>query len=94
MSKSSQRCVKALISGTVQGVGFRYTTRQSAEKLGAHGYVMNLPDRRVEAVFEGSDDVVERALAFVRHGPPGSRVTHVEVDELPPQGYTTFEIRH
>ena len=94
MSESSERCAKALISGTVQGVGFRYTTRESAESLGARGYVRNLPDRRVEAVFEGSDDVVERALTFVRHGPPGSLVTRVEVEELPPQGYTTFEIRH
>jgi acylphosphatase len=89
-----QRCVRALISGIVQGVGFRDSTQRSALALGARGYVKNLTDRRVEAVFEGSPETVERALAFVRQGPRGSRVTRVEVEELSSQGFPGFEIRY
>ncbi len=90
----AERCARALISGTVQGVGFRDSTQRSARALGARGYVRNLPDRRVEAVFEGSLETVESALAFVREGPPGARVTGVEVEELTTQGFRGFEIRY
>ena len=87
-----ERCVRVQISGTVQGVGFRYMTKQAADRIGARGYVRNLPDTRVEAVFEGRRDVVERALEFVREGPPGSLVTSVALEDLPHQGHESFEI--
>ena len=90
----AERCVRALISGTVQGVCFRDATQRSARALGARGYVRNLPDRRVEAIFEGSPDTVESALEFVREGPRGARVTSVEVEELSSQGFRGFEIRY
>ena len=86
--------MRALISGTVQGVGFRDSTQRRALALGARGYVKNLPDRRVEAVFEGSPETVESALAFVREGPRGSHVTQVEVEELSGQSFRGFEIRY
>ena len=94
MAVVKERCVRARVSGTVQGVGFRDSTQRAALKLGARGYVKNLPDRRVEAVFEGSPETVESALAFVHEGPPGSRVTHVEVEELSGPGFRGFEIRY
>lgn len=88
------RCVRAWISGRVQGVGFRFATQRAAVSLGARGYVRNLPDDRVEAVFEGSDAIVDQALSFVRDGPPGARVTNVEIESLPSAGYMDFEIRY
>ena len=54
----------------------------------------NLPDQRVEAVFEGDEAVVARALDFVRQGPPHARVDGVEVEPLPLAGYPDFEILH
>ncbi len=90
----ADRCVRARISGRVQGVGFRWATRRTAVSAGARGYVRNLPDDRVEAVFEGSESVVDRVLAFVREGPAGAHVTGVEIESLPSSGYTDFEIRH
>ena len=88
------RCVRARVSGTVQGVGFRFATQRAATSLGARGYVKNLPDQRVEAVFEGTDAAVERALAFVHRGPSHAKVTGVETEPLDPQGFQGFEIRH
>ncbi len=75
------RRVRALVSGRVQGVGFRYSTRNLAERLGLCGHARNLADGRVEVVIEGDDASVEEALAFLRRGPPGAAVTGV--DERP-----------
>jgi acylphosphatase len=84
------------ISGTVQGVFFRDSTRQRARELGLDGWVRNLPDGRVEAFFCGPRAACERALAFVRQGPPASRVSGVEHDwEDPPDPSPAgFEIRY
>jgi acylphosphatase len=73
-----------LISGRVQGVGFRYFTEAAAAREGLHGWVRNLPDGRVEATAEGESEAVERFERAVRHGPPGARVERVEVDAVPP----------
>lgn len=81
------------IRGAVQGVWFRQSTRRVAEGLGVSGWVRNLPDGRVEAVFEGDAQAVERALAFAREGPPRARVLGVEVQEEEPTGATGFEVR-
>jgi acylphosphatase len=69
---------QVFISGRVQGVWFRESTRRCAESLGLHGYVRNLPDGRVEALFEGEAAAVEEAIEFVRHGPEHARVDAVE----------------
>ncbi|MCL6450517.1 MAG: acylphosphatase [Acetobacteraceae bacterium] len=77
------------VSGLVQGVLFRAHTRSEAQRLGLGGWVRNLPDGRVEAVFEGEDTDVKRAVEWCRRGPPEARVTGVEVrweecrDEFP-----------
>jgi acylphosphatase len=71
-----------LISGRVQGVGFRMFTWTMASREGLHGWVRNLPDGRVEVSAEGESEALERFERHVRQGPPGARVEHVEaVDE-------------
>jgi len=67
------------VSGRVQGVFFRSETQDEALRHGLTGWVRNLPDGRVEAVFEGEKDRVERLIEFCRRGPPGARITNVEV---------------
>lgn len=69
------------VSGIVQGVFFRYHTQEKASELGVNGWVRNLPDGRVEAVFEGEDAAVDHMVAFCRKGPPSAHVTKVEVHE-------------
>ena len=71
----------AIISGRVQGVWFRYATRERAEELGVTGWVRNLHDGRVEARFEGDPGAVRAALEFVRTGPPHAQVEDVRVHE-------------
>ncbi|MCE2391361.1 MAG: acylphosphatase [Proteobacteria bacterium] len=84
---------RALASGSVQGVFFRESTRRCALDLGVRGWVRNLPDGRVEAVFEGPEARVAEALDFVRRGPPLARVVSVEVSEEAPRGSERFEVR-
>jgi len=67
------------VSGMVQGVFFRVETARMAQRLGLKGWVRNLYDERVEAVFEGQRDKVEEAIEFCRHGPPRAHVTSLDV---------------
>ena len=67
------------VSGRVQGVFFRSETRREAGKHGVNGWVRNLPDDRVEAVFEGEEENVKKLLEFCRRGPPGTKVTSTQV---------------
>lgn len=75
------RAVRVAISGRVQGVGFRYWTEQAAQRLGLDGWVRNLHDGRVEALFAGSDEQVEAMLGACRDGPRLAAVTDLEVVE-------------
>ena len=68
-----------LVSGRVQGVFFRSETEYEAVKRNVCGWVRNLPDGRVEAVFEGEKEAVEELVEFCRRGPRGARVFNVEV---------------
>jgi acylphosphatase len=81
------------VRGVVQGVFFRESARREAERLGLRGWVRNLPDGRVEAVFEGPAADVETAVAWCRHGPPAARVDHVEAIEEPVRGEVAFHVR-
>ncbi|MEM2989270.1 MAG: acylphosphatase [Candidatus Bathyarchaeia archaeon] len=67
------------VSGLVQGVFFRHETARRAIRLGVRGWVRNLPDGRVEAIFEGERESVEKLVEFCRHGPPGAIVEDLEV---------------
>ena len=80
-----------VVSGRVQGVGFRYFTQDIARREGLTGLVRNLHDGRVEIVAEGEVMAVDRLEAALRQGPPRARVDHVEVDALAPTvGYVGF----
>ena len=70
--------VRVLISGRVQGVGFRYYTRQKAEEIGLTGWVQNLPDGRVEAEFQGDEAMVSAILRWCERGPTLANVRDVE----------------
>ena len=84
-----------LISGKVQGVGFRHFTRQNAMKLGVHGYAKNLPNGKVEVVAEGDKATLDEFVKVRWKGPPASRVDDVKVEARPHSGeYTAFGIKH
>jgi len=86
--------VAVQIHGIVQGVGFRYFTRRTAQSLDLSGWVRNLSDGTVEAVFEGPRTDVETALAALRQGPAGSRVDRLKIDHQDYQGnIEAFEVR-
>ena len=78
-----------LISGRVQGVGFRYFIDAAAMREGIHGWVRNLPGGSVEALAEGDAEAIERFERAIRHGPAGARVDHVEVEAGVPSGRDT-----
>ena len=84
-----------LISGKVQGVGFRYFTQQNATKLGVHGYAKNLPNGKVEVVAEGDKATLDEFVKILWKGPPASRVEDVKVEARPHSGeYTAFGIKY
>ena len=82
-----------IIRGRVQGVGFRWSTRFNAERLGVAGWVRNLPDRSVQAHLEGPDDQVTAMVDWLRTGPVGATVAGVEVAGAVATGAAGFEIR-
>lgn len=83
---------RLLISGIVQGVGYRYHCRRQAQGLGLVGWVRNLDDGRVEAVVQGSREQVESMIRWCYRGPSEARVTDIAVayedagDEFPDFG--------
>ena len=84
---------RVLISGRVQGVFFRGTCQEVAKEHGVNGWVRNLPDGRVEAVFEGAAEDVRRLLEWSRQGPRDAVVADVRVQQEPPEGISGFEVR-
>lgn len=85
-------CRRVVAHGLVQGVFFRDSCRREAQKAGVRGWVRNRPDGTVEALFEGSEDDVQRMLDWVRRGPAYARVERVDVVEEQPTGHTSFVI--
>ncbi|MFA9515970.1 acylphosphatase [Halopenitus sp. H-Gu1] len=81
------------VSGHVQGVYYRATTRDTARERGVDGWVRNRSDGRVEAVFEGPPDAVEAMVEWCHTGSPAASVDDVTVDYEEPQGIEGFEIR-
>jgi acylphosphatase len=70
------------IHGRVQGVWFRESMRQEAERLGASGWVRNTPDGSVEATVQGSETAVDALVDWARRGPPQARVDRVEIEPI------------
>jgi len=81
-----RRRASLLISGKVQGVFFRESARQEAERLGVTGWVRNLADGRVEALVEGGKDAVDAFVQWCHRGPPRARVDGVAVKDAAPTG--------
>jgi len=80
------------ISGRVQGGWFRASTRDKAEELSLSGWVRNLPDGRVEAVFEGDDKAVDEMVEWCHYGPSLARIDTVNIEYEEPQGERGFRI--
>jgi len=92
MSQPSEAHV--VISGKVQGVFFRASTRDVAVGCGVRGFVRNLPDRSVEAVLQGERSAVEKVIEFMGEGPPGALVTEIRVDwRAPSADFPGFHVR-
>ncbi|MBF2045837.1 MAG: acylphosphatase [Elainella sp. C42_A2020_010] len=82
----------AIISGRVQGVGYRASTWDMAQLLKLSGWVRNLRDGRVEAVFEGTQAQIDEMLRWCHQGPPAAQVTAVDVNYETPEGLQGFEV--
>ena len=87
-------CQRCIVSGRVQGVFYRATTRDQAQRLGIRGWARNLPDGRVEVLACGSPVAVQQLCAFLRQGPPAAEVDAVEcesvaVEDVEPDGFRT-----
>ena len=82
------------VTGRVQGVFFRAWTRDEAKALGLTGWVRNDADGSVEAHLEGSDAAVEKMVDLMGQGPSHARVDEVDVEEVDPEGFDRFEVRH
>ena len=85
--------VRVIATGRVQGVFFRRSVADRAERRGVAGWVRNCPDGSIEAVFEGEPEAVDALVAFCREGPRGAEVDHVEVSHEQPEGRSSFEVR-
>ena len=86
--------IRIIISGYVQGVGFRYFTCREAKKIGLTGYVKNLPTGQVEIVASGDKGLIDDLIKIIRVGPGYSSVSGVDLEELQdPQNFTDFNIR-
>jgi len=94
-TQHSNQIIRAhvLISGRVQGVGYRFATVDTASQLGLCGWVRNLPDSHVEAVFEGAAVVVHEMIRWCHQGPPAAVVKDVKVEYEEPENLRGFEVR-
>lgn len=89
----TRQCRHAYVSGKVQGVCFRQATQEQADALDLDGWVRNLADGRVEVLFEGEAEAVERLQHWLQQGPQQAEVSGLEVSEAPLQGIAGFIVR-
>jgi len=89
------RRIRFVVTGRVQGVGFRWFVRAEARPLGLNGWVRNRADGAVEGEVEGRDDAIEALIPCLEVGPPSAIVTNVDISEISDedQRYKLFEIR-
>lgn len=92
LSISKMKRAHILLSGRVQGVWFRANTKEKAEQLDLKGWVRNLSNGRVEIVFEGKKEVIEKAIEWCHHGPSFAKVKKVEIKWKEPEGYEDFKV--
>lgn len=95
MTETDERTrAHVFVSGNVQGVFYRATTRDTATEHGVDGWVRNLEDGRVEAVFEGDPDGVEAMVEWCHEGSPAANVEEVDVTMEDPNELSGFEVRY
>ena len=95
VTKETRKRVHAFISGRVQGVFYRSSTKSQAMRMGLTGWVRNLPDGRVELVVEGPPNAVDELLQWCYKGPDYSRVDRIEVqEEIPTKEFDDFSVRY
>jgi len=87
------KAIRAVVSGAVQGVGFRESARRRARKLGVLGWVRNEEDGTVAVHAEGEPGALEELVAFLRKGPRGADVRGVEVEDVRVEGHEQFAVR-
>lgn len=87
-----KRCIRCLISGRVQGVWFRASTREQAESLGLSGYARNLRDGRVEVLACGEAEAVEKLRRWLGEGPPMAQVVERSCESVPGPGPVGFSV--
>lgn len=87
------RAIRATVTGTVQGVGFRHGTRRRAEELGVTGWVRNAGDGSVAVHAEGPSAAIDTLVDFLRRGPAGATVDEVSSRDVPVEGHEQFAIR-
>ena len=86
---------QVIVRGIVQGVNFRYYTQRQANRYNVTGWVRNLPDGSVAAVFEGEEQDVEAMVQWCRHGPPSAQVTELIAQPEEYRGeFSSFSIRY
>jgi acylphosphatase len=94
MESGDRERAHVYVAGQVQGVFFRDSTREKAEQLGLTGWVKNLPDGRVEALFEGPSEWIREMIRWCEKGPPHAEVENVDAQfEVSEGDLTSFEVR-
>ena len=93
-ANEKRRCCRVIVHGRVQGVWFRESTKAEARRIGVAGWVRNLPNGTVEALFEGSREAVQAAIRYCERGPTGALVNRIEQFDEAPQGLTGFSARY
>lgn len=93
MNMQGKTRAHVFVSGIVQGVGYRFATLDAANQMGVSGWVRNLPDDRVEAVFEGTKAAIENMIRWCHEGPPAAVVKDVMVEYEEPEGIQEFQIK-
>jgi len=89
------KTVHVWVTGSVQDVGFRYFTNRNAKELGIKGWIRNTEDGKVEAVFQGDENNIQRMIELCRHGPSSSHVKDIKIVESDENKiYDDFSIRY
>lgn len=88
------KCYRIRAAGRVQGVFFRASTKEFADKLGISGWVKNEPDGSVLIEAEGSDESLDRFIDWCKSGPPMSVVEELKYEEIPTQSFKKFRITY
>lgn len=88
------QAIHLIVSGRVQGVGFRSWAAREAGRLGITGLVRNLPDSTVEVIAEGTPDLLDRFYSSLESGNGYSRTDHIQKNRFPYKGYTRFLITY